>query len=256
MRLVRRKMSYEAFRDYARQLGWKYEYLNGWLYMTPAHVLLQMRLRLSHRDATSSLAVRPVNGSDEPSLRRRFIEAFRGTMEFIGHTRCELEQAARDYMRRFFGDEGGPWSSASVAAEANRRIIAAALVKDAPEGATLDCLFVKPSHQRRGIATVLASHVVNTLLARAESKMFSRCMLGNDASLAWHTRFGFQEVPEWRSASHRARIYGYDLERHRRLKDLPAVELARLGKTAEFWRVKARRLERAMSLRPRGRAAG
>ena len=159
-------MSHEAFRDYPRQLGWKYEYLNGWLYMTPAHALLKMRLGLSPRDATSSLAVRPVSRSDEPSLRRRFVEAFRWAMEFVGYNRRELEEAARDYMHRFFGDEGGCWSSASVAAADKRRIIGAALIKDSPEGATLDCLFVKPPHQRRGIAAALVNHVVNTLVAR------------------------------------------------------------------------------------------
>ena len=86
--------------------------------------------------------------------------------------------------------------------------------------------------------------------------LFSRCMLGNDASLALHTRYGFQEVPDRFSASHRARIYGYELERHRRLKDLPADELARLEATVELWRAEAHRLERASKILLGSRVAG
>ena len=64
--------------------------------------------------------------------------------------------------------------------------------------------------------------------------------LANEASLAWHQRFGFREVPDFWIASCRARFFAHELERR---KDLSEAERARLRQLADSWWAEAHRLE-------------
>jgi GNAT superfamily N-acetyltransferase len=70
----------------------------------------------------------------------------------------------------------------------------------------LDMLFVRPSWQRRGLATALVSWCLRELLAQGEAALRSRYLLTNEQSRAWHQRFGFTLEPDPEEAEGSARI--------------------------------------------------
>src|SRR5262249_49911096 len=119
----------------------------------------------------------------------------------------------------------------------------AALVKLRDSGPLLDCLFVHPDHARQGLATAMVERVVQGLWRSGEQQLLSYAMLANEASVRWHHRFGFAEVPDLRVAASRLLYYEYEVERRRELNDLPEEELAPLMAAAAHWGEEVRRLE-------------
>jgi acetyltransferase (GNAT) family protein len=62
----------------------------------------------------------------------------------------------------------------------------------------LDAFFVTPEWQRRRIASALFAETVNELHKIGNYRgLVSRYYLGNEASCAWHHRFGFKEEPDF-----------------------------------------------------------
>src|SRR5262249_14700346 len=131
----------------------------------------------------------------------------------------------------------------SVLAESGGSIVGAALVKRRASGPLVDCLFVHPEHARQGWATALVARVVQGLRRCCEERLLSYALLANEASVRWHHRFGFVEVPDLGVAAHRLRYYDSEVERHRAPNDLPEADRARLAAAAEHWGEEVRRLE-------------
>jgi GNAT superfamily N-acetyltransferase len=193
-------------------------------------------LDLTPRPGRRCLPVRPLTPADAEALREPFQAAFALAPEYAAYPQARFIQSAAKYFAGFFGTVRGEWSPTSVVGEAGGRIVGAALVKRRPPGPLLDCLFVRPEFGRRGWATALVNRVVRGLLAQGETRLQSYVLLANEASLNWHKRFGFREVPDLMVASHRARVYGDELERHRQRNDLPETELAQLqALAAQAW---------------------
>jgi hypothetical protein len=86
------------------------------------------------------------------------------------------------------------------------------------------------------------NRAVNTLLSVGETNLYSRCHLGNEASIAWHSQYGFRELPDAWVAAARAHHYDHELERHRRLGDPREQELTHLTQQADHWDAEWRRL--------------
>ena len=107
-------------------------------------------------------------------------------------------------------------------------------------GPILQPIFVSPSHQRQGLATSLLNDTLQSLASRAETELYSRCNLGNDASMAWHLNCGFIEVPTPLAAGHRANIYRQEAERHE-LLGLPTA--AAMRELADHWADERERLD-------------
>jgi RimJ/RimL family protein N-acetyltransferase len=108
-------------------------------------------------------------------------------------------------------------------------------------GAILQPIFVALPYRRYGIATRLLLSSAKRLIEQGCAELHSRCNLGNEASMAWHAKCGFVEVPEEWPAGHRANIYSMEAERQERLKLPTAIETRAL---AEFWRNERDRLKR------------
>jgi hypothetical protein len=243
LRPIRRKMSWAAFDRLPRRLGWKHEYIDGTAYLRPSWQYVRYTLDLAPRDPGRQLGVRPVTPQDELALRQPFLEAFALAPEYVGYPMAKFREAAAKYLAGYFGDVRGIASPVSVMAEVRGAIVGAALVKDRPEGPLLDCIFVRPGHGRKGWATALAAHAVNGLIRRGAALLRSGALLANGASLAWHARFGFREVPNVWVAGARWRYYSYELERHDRLGDLSPAERADLDAEVRFWAAESNRLE-------------
>jgi RimJ/RimL family protein N-acetyltransferase len=240
LRAVHRKMSFAAFESLPHRLGWKHEYYGGKAHIRPAYMSVTFVLNLTPRTGRRQAGMRPVTPDDARALVKPFLAAFAQAPEYVGYSAREFRKKAIDYLAGFFGEVRGEWSPASVVAEVGGEILGAALVKRREQGPLLDCLFVHPWHGRQGWATALVTRAVQTLLAEGVSKLQSSVHLANEASLAWHQRFGFREVPDGWIASYRARFFAHELERR---KDLSEAERALLEKVADYWWAEAHRLE-------------
>jgi L-amino acid N-acyltransferase YncA len=238
-------MSFGAFQRLPRRVGWKHEYYDGMAHLRPAPVMVTFRLALTRARGLprGRPGIRRVAPADAAALEAPFLAAFATAPEYATYEARRFRRTAAEYFRAFFGNAGCDWSDVSVLAEADGVPVGAALVKACASGPLLDCLFVHPDHGRRGLATALAARVVRALRRRGERQLLSRAMLANEASLRWHHRFGFSEVPDLRVASYRRLCYEYEVDRHRELNDLPEAELARLVETATHWRKETWRLQ-------------
>jgi GNAT superfamily N-acetyltransferase len=225
-------MSFAAFERLPHQLGWEYEYYGGRAHIAPATPLVTFVLSLEARAVSKREGVRPLSVEDAARLRAPFLDAFRLAPEYADFSLDEYRRRASQYIHGFFGSVRGEWSPISVVAEMKGSIIGAALVKRRQTGPLLDCLFVCPNHARRGLATALVSRVVEGLCRDGHTQLLSYAMLANEASMAWHTHFGFQEIPDLQVARLRHRCYQHELDRHHRLGDLTETALAALGETA------------------------
>ena len=240
LRAIHRKMSFAAFERLPHRIGWKHEYYGGKAHIRPAHLSVTLVLDLSPRTGRRRAGMRPIMPDDARALAKPFLAAFAQAPEYVGYPARVFRRKATEYFAGFFGEVRGKWSPASVVAEVSGEIIGAALVKQREQGPLLDCLFVHPWHGRQGWAAALVTRVVRALLAEGASKLESHVHLANDASLAWHQRFGFREVPDFWIASYRARFYAHELERR---KDLSEAERAQLGQLADYWWAETHRLD-------------
>jgi GNAT superfamily N-acetyltransferase len=243
LRSIHRKMSFAAFERMRWRLGWKHEYYDGGAHIKPASMSVTFRLDLAPRRGHTMPGIRPLRRSDEGALQAPFLSAFAQAPEYANYTADRYKRAAAEYLGRFFGSVRGEWSPVSLVAEADGQIVGAALVKARLSGPLLDCLFVCPGFARRGLATALATRVVNSLVRQGDTQLTSYAMLANEPSLAWHHRFGFVEAPDLWVASYRWRFYAYEAERHRKLGTLSPAELAKLTNAATFWADEVDRLE-------------
>jgi predicted N-acetyltransferase YhbS len=233
-------MSFAAFERLPHRLGWKHEYYGGKAHIRPAHMGVTLVLDLTPRTGRRRAGMRPVTPDDARALEKPFLAAFAQAPEYVGYPAREYKQKATAYLAGFFREVRGDWSPASVVAETGGVIIGAALIKQQTRGPLLDCLFVHPWHGRQGWATALVTRVVQALLVEGASALQSHVHLANEASLAWHSRFGFREIPDYWVASYRARFYAHELERR---KDLSEAERVALGQVVDFWLAEADRLD-------------
>ncbi|MCP4659928.1 MAG: GNAT family N-acetyltransferase [bacterium] len=236
---IHRKMSLREYRDFPRRLGWKYEYWNGSIHVTPNQVAVPLTLELSsHQRKAGSVAGVRLRGVEEyaaAGLRELFVSAFSEAVHFAGCSPEEIEQSAKQHLRHFFAEHHGRRLPASRLAEAEEKVVGAVLVREFRRGPLLDMLYVAPERQRSGIAGALLEAVVEELLHRGETMLHSSVMLSNEASLDWHLRHGFQEEPNLRVLAMRSRFFAEEVKRHRRLRDASPAELAQLEETATQW---------------------
>ena len=253
-RSIHRRMTVGESEDFPRRQGWKHEYWDGTLHVTPAHVIVPLYLSFDwqrgKRPEPAEETLRPAREEDYPRLVDLFVRAFAPTMEYVDYRLEKVRESAQRCLDRAAGKEHGRRLEASQVAEAGGELCGAALLRQSKPGPLLDILFVDPSRHRRGLANALVHRAVRELSDAGERKLYSRVMLGNEASLAWHLEFGFRELPEPRLAGHRWRLLADELDRHRRLSDLSPTELAEREKTTAYWKRKHRCLNRLARRKP------
>lgn len=166
-------------------------------------------------------------------------------MDYADHSLEEIRARGREFLASYFGIVRGEWLPASRIARSRRQAViqGAALIRRCPGGPLLNAVFVRPRWRRTGLATALLRQATAALVAAGETVLHSRCVLGNEASLSWHLRSGFRELPDLLVAGHRARIYADELERERRLRGGTGSGIVELEERAERAWVRLRRLD-------------
>jgi ribosomal protein S18 acetylase RimI-like enzyme len=214
-------MSIEAFGRLEHRLGWKHEYWDGAARLSPQETAIVAFQRPVRGAAAfrprlpEDWSLRAVRADDERALADLFIETFDDAVEYVGWPDDAYQQNARDILASFFGkptrrphhDRPAGRPEVSHACVFGEQMLGAALIRSIRQGPILEPIMVHPAHQRRGLATALLSASLAALSQLGATTLYSRCHLGNVASLAWHEKNGFQEIANYFAATHRWRHY-------------------------------------------------
>ena len=247
-------MTIEEFHHMPHRLGWKHEYWDGAAQLsTQETAVASFQRPIASLTTPIALAadetLRLIHPDDEPALIELFVTAFDDAVEYAGWPDDIYRSDAHDSIGTFFGkpsrhryDHADPARpDASFAIVTPTGLLAAVLVRSIRRGPILQPIIVHPTQQRRGLATALLSAVVNALHAAGDAWLFSRCQLGNAASLAWHGKNGFQEIPNYFAATHRWRHFAWLAEHfeHAQQPD-KAGEMRQL---ADHWNAVVKKIE-------------
>ena len=244
-------MSFAEWELLPYQPGWKYEYWDGCAHITPNHQVAVTTAAVTPRQVKAPCPLRPVRSEDEGLLLALYMEAFADNQAFCDFTEERFVEAARRDLRESFRGHRGallPASRVAVESEAAHAppVGAALLSRDSGYGPVLDLIFIRPTWQRRGLATALAATAMNALYEAGEKTVTSCYQLANVASQAWHQGFGFVELPDLRYAQAYRRRAKQALLRHAQQGLLTAETRAPLEAALHFWQQRVEALEQLM----------
>ncbi|MFN7927848.1 MAG: GNAT family N-acetyltransferase [Blastocatellia bacterium] len=193
------KMSLAEYHALVFDPGWKQEYLDGHLYLTPRHVRALGKVMLEKRDVHSPYPLRAVTPADREALITLYVEAFADTVHYFYLEHDDvLKHARHDLDVYLSGERGAPLLEASRVAVHEGRLIGAALFNEGHvKSPLLYLLYVAPEFRAQGVAQALAREAMNTLRAEGHRFVRSQYDLGNHESRAWHNQMGFVEEPDW-----------------------------------------------------------
>ncbi|MFM9961110.1 MAG: N-acetyltransferase family protein [Planctomycetaceae bacterium] len=248
-------MSIDEFEHMEHRLGWKHEYWDGAAQLSTQQTAVASFQRsidtvpLTRMPLRDDEQLRLIQADDESALVELFVLTFDEAVEYAGWPDHIYRRDARDSLASFFGktteqryygsELGRP--DASFVITSGEQPLAAVLVRTIRRGPILQPIMVHPAHQRRGLGTGLLSAALEALNAANETTLFSRCQLGNAASLAWHEKHGFEEIPNYFAATHRWRHFAW-LSEHYTFRQQPD-NAAKMQQLAEHWEGIAKRLE-------------
>lgn len=242
-------MTSEAFHRMEWDLGWKYEYWNGCAHISPRAAAMSCVLRIGPRaSASGALDPRPVRPSDRDDLILAYLAAFEDSVDYCDWPAEKIREHAEENVDGFFaGSRGEPLPASRIlrrSGESPSPLLGALLVVETRPGhALLDLLFVVPWEQRRGLATAMASSAITELERMGFRRLESRYLLANQASRAWHHRFGFVDEPDLMSARALLAHARHAMERQRLLDGADPHALSRAASELARWKAEVERLD-------------
>jgi GNAT superfamily N-acetyltransferase len=212
----------EQFRRLPRNAAYRYAWFDGAAWVNPRpryyHTLLDLAAAPREVDP-ARVPLRPVRPEDWEALERLFAAAFEHQPPFNGLDEETRLRAAGRSLRQTHSGGDGPWVEAAsfLAPGSDGRLVGAALVtllpdRDPtewdsyhwPEPPPPDCIarrlgrphltwiFVDPASAGRGIGTALLAAAAAALRELGYTELASTFLAGNDSSMLWHWRSGFQ----------------------------------------------------------------
>ncbi len=219
-------LTWNQFHQLPRNSAYKYEYLEGKVYLNPRPRHYHALLDLQPIQASDEVIVRPLHPKEFEKLVPLFAGTFRSIQPFGSLDDETRKEAARQALERTRTGGDGPLieQASFLAFPQNRNEavdkpdpIGAILMTLLPEGDPRDwenyrwkeppppdCIehrlgrphltwiFVGPLHAGRGVGTALLAAAVKALLDMGLKELVSTFMLGNDSSMLWHWRNGFR----------------------------------------------------------------
>lgn len=248
-------MSIDEFHVMEHRLGWKHEYWDGAARLSPqstAIVDLERPIEgseLLQPHLPAGYELRAIEVADEHALVRLFVEAFDDSVEYAGWDEDFYHRDAEESIQSFFdtatkrrsrGCRRGVAGHSFVISHEDR-IVAAILIRMRRLGPIVEPVMVAQGRQRQGLGRALSQATLIALRDAGINKLYSRCHLGNAASLCWHEQNGFLEIPNYFAATHRRHHFTW-LTRH--FRHLDDVEKTQEGqRTAEHWNAVVETLE-------------
>jgi len=215
----------EEFETLPRHPAFKYELIAGVTYISPwpryAHATLRLRRFRAAKDDLGNATLRIVESSDLAALTPIFRSAFARQQPFASLPDEVAANAAEKSLRFTFDGNDGPRAEhASFVALHNDKIVGAILITLLPGGDDCDWgslhwhdpppsdlwekgegqphltwIFVQHFEQGDGIGTQLLQRAVRALKKQGYATLWTTFMIGNDSSMRWHWRNGFELLP-------------------------------------------------------------
>ncbi len=210
----------EQFQKLPRHPAYHYEYLEGKAFLTPRSRHFHGLLTLRPVNANAAIGVRPVVVEDFEELLPIFAAAFQRIQPYGGLDHETRLLAVREALERTRSGGDGPWiPQASFVALHGGKPSGAIFItllpasdprewdsfhwtEKPPADAVqrrlgrphLTWIFVSPLLAGQGVGTALLAAASRELLALGFAEMASTFMIGNDSSMLWHWRNGFELV--------------------------------------------------------------
>jgi len=219
MPLIQLSLTLEEFRQLPRNAAYRYEYLAGKALISPRPRHYHALLALGPMPLADDMDVRPLRTEGLMDLAPLFVAAFRHIQPYgsIPDESARLE-AAQEALKRTKTGGDGPWiQQASFVVHQGDQVVGAILITLLPdtdpcdwnsyrwsEPPPPDCIarrlgrphltwiFVSPWLAGQGIGTALLAAAVKALRELGYEHLLSTFMLGNESSMLWHWRNGFQ----------------------------------------------------------------
>jgi GNAT superfamily N-acetyltransferase len=205
-------------------LGWKSEYYNGVRRLRLSGIaVVRFRLALTPVAPPSRVTRRP-SPDDAADLVALFLDSFAESVDYAGWSPVDRLNAAQRSIESFFANDTSRRDQSAVGLDEGQ-IVAAALIRDDPEGSKLRPLFVRADRQRQGWGQAVFAAARNALHAAGVERLLSECHLANTASMAWHLHQGFVEQPDPWIAQCRAQYHHLEGERLARQGDHEQAKL-------------------------------
>jgi GNAT superfamily N-acetyltransferase len=201
-------MTIEEYQVLPWKRGWKYEYFDDAVFISPRQWVETVQLSIHQQDYTIAHAVQAPIESLRLAIAEGLHAAYRDSIEFCDYDDGYFAKAVETMTHNFleFSHMNHAWLITFPHKE-EVRVLAGCYVKPiADEGVIhseqsrirLESLFVRPEWQRAGLATALLKHLVNQLSNEGHTRLESGYFVGNEASTAWHRRMRFEVMPDLR----------------------------------------------------------
>ncbi len=230
-RVIRLPLSLREFQRLPRNPAYKYEYIDGATWLSPRPKFYSARLDLAMRavgagsgiELDKPVTIRPLEDRDWRWLPRLFSASFSRVQPFTCLSDRQRIEAARSCLKSTRESCDGPLirPACCVALDQSQArplgAILATLVppvdlddfwslawKEPPppgcverrEGhAHLTWIFVDPLRAGHGVGSALLARAADGLRALGYSELISTFLLGNESSMLWHWRNGFELLP-------------------------------------------------------------
>jgi hypothetical protein len=223
MPVVQLPITLEQFHQLPRHPAYKYEYLEGRAYLTPRpkfyHALLDLECFGAVAEPPDGITIRPFEERDLSGLEHVFVGAFERQQPYSSLERDVRLQAARQSLQKTRTGSDGPWirQASFVAIQADQHAIGAIFMTLLPDSdpanwdsfrwhdpPPVDCLerrlgrphltwiFVKEWSAGYGTGTALLSAAVVACRELGYMQLASTFLVGNESSMLWHWRNGFE----------------------------------------------------------------
>ncbi|HYV39812.1 MAG TPA: GNAT family N-acetyltransferase [Gemmataceae bacterium] len=222
MPALKLRITSQQFHQLPRHAAYKYEYFEGHAHLTPRakfyHALLDMD-QFTPTQPPGNVTIRLMQDDDVSNLEGIFAAAFDRQQPFSSLDEPRRLEAVRASLKKVCRGGDGPWirEASFVAIEDDRHLVGGIFVTLLPdqdptnwqsfhwqEPPPEDCLerclgrphitwiFVGPMHAGEGTGTALLTASVQVLKAFGYKQLATTFIAGNDSSMLWHWRNGFQ----------------------------------------------------------------
>lgn len=225
-------LSVDEFDRLPRSSAYRYEYFDHTAWLTPRPKFYHARLDLERYTPGPSgeSAIRPLADADWDNLPGLFAAAFSGIEPFACISDTQREEAARGCLQRTRTGGDGPLieRACRVALDPASAVPVGAVLltllpredptsfeayywTDPPPADAVErrlgrphltWIFVAPLEAGRGVGTALLAAAVDQLRAMGFTDLITTFMKGNDTSMLWHWRNGFELLAHPASRRH------------------------------------------------------
>jgi GNAT superfamily N-acetyltransferase len=222
---LKMKLTREEFERLPRHPAYKYDLIDGETLISPwprfGHAQLKLtRFRAGSEDVAKA-ELRSVTAADEQALVPIFAAAFGHLQPYASLDEATCQKAARAALKQTFDGGDGPLvTDASFVAIVEAAVVGAIMVTLAPGGDAsesesfvwhdepppglwqqtkgqphLTWIFVKRFEQGGGMGTQLLRQAVRVLKRQGFTTLWTTFLIGNESSVLWHWRNGFELLP-------------------------------------------------------------